>query len=251
VTAFIAKGLYAYYRVSQSEEAKELLLSTIPFILYDLKRTVTKDGICISYSTKTRDCCYNASLLAAEVLAMAYQIDPNEQYKQLALEAVRFVVAHQHHDGHWGYSLDDKSGHERKQTDFHQGFILESIFNITSLLNFTDDDTTQALQRGVDFYVAYQFEQNGRSYFRLPKKYPIDIHHQSQGIITLCRMGKFSPGYVPFAKNIALWTIDEMQDPSDGHFYYRKHRYYIDKTSYMRWGQAWMFLALAELADPL
>jgi hypothetical protein len=30
----------------------------------------------------------------------------------------------------------------------------------------------------------------------------------------------------------------------DGHFYYRLGKYHKNKISYMRWSQAWMFLAL-------
>jgi len=35
-----------------------------------------------------------------------------------------------------------------------------------------------------------------------------------------------------------------MQDNS-GYFYYQKHKYFTNKISYIRWGQAWMMLALA------
>ncbi len=250
VTGFICKGLYAWYKATGSEDAKDLLLSAVPFITYDLQRTEFKEGICISYSTAMRDCCYNASLLGAEVLAMAYSITQNEEHRKLAVDALRFVVNHQHHDGHWGYSLHYVSGHERTQTDFHQGFILESLWNIAQLVDYTDEDFTRALQRGLDFYVHHQFAKDGQSYFRLPAKMPADIHHQAQGIITLCRMRKFAPGYVSIAKNIAAYTLKELYDPIHGNFYYRKHRFYTDKTPYIRWGQAWMFLALTELVDP-
>ena len=47
VTAFIAKGLFAYYKVSNKEEIKDLLLSIAPFILKDLPHTITEDGVCI------------------------------------------------------------------------------------------------------------------------------------------------------------------------------------------------------------
>ena len=250
VTAFIAKGLYAYYKVSNKEEIKDLLLSIAPFILKDLPHTITEDGVCISYSTSMPDCCYNASLLAAETLAILFNLDANPKYKQLALEAIRFVINHQHSDGHWGYSLNIKTAKERKQTDFHQGFVLESIWNITQLLNHSDAAITKSLQSGIDFYVHKQFSKVGRSYWRLPSKYPTDIHHQAQGIITLARMSKFAPAYAIFGKTIAAWTIENMQDPYDGHFYFKKMRFYTNKISFMRWGQAWMFLALAEIIQP-
>jgi hypothetical protein len=41
------------------------------------------------------------------------------------------------------------------------------------------------------------------------------------------------------------WTVREMQDPEEGFFYYRKGRLFTNRTPFMRWGQAWMLLALA------
>ncbi len=37
-----------------------------------------------------------------------------------------------------------------------------------------------------------------------------------------------------------------MQDPS-GFFYYRKYPWFTNKIPFIRWGQAWMLLALSEL----
>jgi hypothetical protein len=33
----------------------------------------------------------------------------------------------------------------------------------------------------------------------------------------------------------------------EGYFYYQTHRWWQDRTAYMRWGQAWMFRALTRL----
>ncbi|MCH7720309.1 MAG: hypothetical protein IH988_04885 [Planctomycetes bacterium] len=52
-------------------------------------------------------------------------------------------------------------------------------------------------------------------------------------------------------KTIADWTIDSLQDSDEGFFYYRKYRHFRNKTSYMRWGQAWMLLALTTLLKTL
>ena len=38
-----------------------------------------------------------------------------------------------------------------------------------------------------------------------------------------------------------------MQD-SNGNFYYQKWPFFTTKTSYMRWNQGWMLLALSTLA---
>jgi hypothetical protein len=144
-------------------------------------------------------------------------------------------------------SWDYENLAERIQTDFHQGFVLESIYNIVTLLDYDDNDTDYAMRKGLDYYIKHQFNNNGRSYWRIPAKYPTDIHHQAQGIITICRMKKFAPQYLPFAEQIANWTIDNMQNKSSGAFIYKKGLIFKNPIKFMRWGQAWMFVALSEL----
>jgi hypothetical protein len=100
-----------------------------------------------------------------------------------------------------------------------------------------------AINKGLQYYKEKQFFSDGRSLWRIPKEYPVEIHNQSQGIITFCN----SSEHRDFALQIAKWTIEHMQDER-GFFYYRKLKNYTNKVSYMRWSQAWMFRALTELS---
>jgi hypothetical protein len=247
-TAFIIKGFYESYKVNPTEEIKSIILSSSDFVLCDLAYTEDESGICYSYSTEKKDICYNASLLAGEILSINYAITKNESIKKKCHHIVNYVVNKQHSDGHWAYSNNKSNGNERTQTDFHQGFVLESISNIVTLCEIKDETIEQSLNKGCSFYILQQFEPNGRSLFRIPKLYPTDIHYQAQGIITLCRLKHNSSELHSFAKTIAEWTIENMQSKK-GYFYYRVYKFFKDKTSYIRWGQAWMFLALAELTE--
>ncbi|MEX2690282.1 MAG: hypothetical protein Q6351_008180, partial [Candidatus Njordarchaeum guaymaensis] len=76
--------------------------------------------------------------------------------------------------------------------------------------------------------------------------YPVDIHSAAQGIITFHELKDLQPGYLEVAKRISKWVIEHMQDP-EGYFYYRIYKWYVDKTPYIRWGQAWMLRALSYL----
>ena len=152
-----------------------------------------------------------------------------------------YVVHKQHPDGHWNYSINE-AGVERQQIDFHQGYILDCMKEVLALLDAKNDDYTLAIHRGMEFYHTAQFFKNGQAKWRLPKVYPVEIHNQSQGIISFSKEQK----YEPFARTIALWTIKHMQHKK-GFFYYRKYRMHTHKISYMRWSQAWMFVALTEL----
>jgi hypothetical protein len=245
VTAFVAKGIFQYYELTRNEEALIILKSISEFILRDLPKTENREGMCFSYTTQEADCCYNASLLAAGVLARIFFLTKNKIYKEYSLKAVDYVVAKQHSDGLWNYSLDLKTGVERKQIDFHQGYVIDSICDVIRYCEINTPKYNNAVEKGVSYYKKQQFFESGQSKWRLPKNYPVEIHNQSQGIITFNKMGKHNE-YLTFAKTIAGWTIENMQDKK-GFFYYRKLRFATNKISYMRWSQAWMFVALAEL----
>jgi len=246
VTSFVAKGIYAYYLATGKEKAKEVLKSCSEFILHDLPITETEDGICFSYTDVKKDCCYNASVLGAEILAKVYSITKEELLKEKTLKAVDFAIHHQHPDGHWKYSLDVDTGKERSQIDFHQGYIIQSLFEIKKDLSLNDERIENAIRKGLDFYFHEQFSKEGRSLWRLPKEYPVDIHNQSQGIITFALCKEYSEPYLKFAETIATYTIANMQHRS-GYFYYRKFRTHTHKIPYMRWSQAWIMLALIML----
>ncbi|MFW5803751.1 MAG: hypothetical protein ACOCWG_00805 [bacterium] len=243
VTGFVCKGLSEYINITDNEEAKKVLISASEFILNDIAVKKDNNGVCFSYTPQTQDLCFNASLLAAEVLARAYVYEFNKIKKEKTIQAVNWVIAHQKEDGRWNYSKDIETGKEREQIDFHQGYVLESIFAIKNLLNIQNEKWELALKKGLKFYREKQFFDNGISYWRYPKQWPVEIHNQSQGIITFCNLAEYSHDYIEFAKTIAEWTINNMQ-VKDGHFYYQKFKYHTHRISYMRWSNAWMFLAL-------
>ena len=56
------------------------------------------------------------------------------------------------------------------------------------------------------------------------------------------------PMVIPMAGKVAGWTLNHMWDDR-GFFYYRVLRLCTIRTSYMRWTQAWMLLALATLLE--
>ena len=246
VTGFVTRGISKYYEVTNRQQALDVLRSACDFVLKDVPVIREGDGICFSYTPVMRDCCYNASMLGAELLAGVSALTGDTRLRELATQAVDFVVERQQEDGHWNYSVDLESGEERRQIDFHQGFVLDSLHACITSLDLRDTRYTDALTRGAAFYRRRQFNVNGRSKWRLPRDWPADIHHQAQGILTFGTLNHLDPQYLSFAKQIAKWTIEHMQD-KQGFFYYRKGRVLTNRISYMRWGQSWMLLSLASL----
>lgn len=248
VTGFVIQGMDAYYRAFADERALDAMKKACAFIEHCLYHTAEDDIYAISYSTAEPDFCYNASLLAAEVYARTSAHTSDSLLADKAKKALNAVINRQKSDGSWNYSEDLETGKQRVQIDFHQGFVLDSIMAIAEALNYYPESVERALQEGFEFYRDNQFDAAGRAKWRLPGEYPADIHHQAQGIITASRYYRFcgSTRAAELAKRVSLFTLANFQDRR-GYFYYRKHRYFTDRTSYMRWGNAWMFLALSEI----
>lgn len=248
VSSFVGQGIYRYYLIKREESIKQVLLSIGDYILNNLHITKTEEGICFSYTEEEADCCYNASLLGAEMLSIVYHLNGDEHLSNLAKRSVDFALAHQHEDGSWGYSIDVTTGKERQQTDFHQGFVLCSLGNIKELLSINDIKLDEAIRRGLRYYRKVQFTDDGISLWRIPKRYPIEIHNQAQGIITFSKYSSYDGDFVNIAHKIAEWTINNMSSKK-GFFYYRKYKWYTIKIPYMRWSQAWMLLALSYIIE--
>lgn len=246
VTSFVVDGIYEYFQITKDEKARQVIADAANYINNDIPVTVLPEGISFSYTHLSKDCCYNASLLAAEVLSKSDYLNKTDVHSEKVNKAIDFVLSKQKTQGEWLYSFDPAKGTERNQIDFHQGFVLVSLANLNMLSPNPRTDVDNAIQKGLIFYRTRQFLDNGRSLWRLPKKWPVDIHNQSQGIITFARLHNFNPEYSEFAKTIAKWTIEHMQD-SAGYFYYRKTPLFMNKIPYIRWSQAWMMLALAQL----
>ena len=246
VTGFVSKGIFQYYLATNNQKAIKILDEAKIFILNELDIYKDKSGICFSYTPIMQDICYNASLIAGEVLAMNYSINQDEDLKNKCIAIVNFVVSRQNKDGSWNYAEDIKTGEIDNQKDFHQGYIIDSIYEISKLINMNNEKWEKAIINGLNFYKNEQFFDEGRSLWRIPKEYPIEIHNQSQGIIIFSKFSKYDSSYLNFALKIAEYTINNMQS-NVGYFYYQNFKNYKNKISYMRWNNAWMFLALTTL----
>lgn len=246
--SYIIKALFNYYNIFGGEDILKIIKSSEQFVLDCLNRHEFDKGICFSYDPDAQGCCYNANMHAAECLARIYYFTKDKKLYDLIHKAVDFVTAMQKEDGSWYYSFKKYGESEKKQIDFHQGFIIESYNEIINLLGEDEKESWKnAITKGLDFYHDKQFRPSGKSLWRLPHEYPVEIHNQSQGIITFSKLYKYSPKYMPFAMKIANWTIRNMRNERKGFFYYRLNKFYTNKISYMRWSQAWMLLALSEL----
>jgi rhamnogalacturonyl hydrolase YesR len=246
ISSFVGHALLDLYSATGREDLLDLASGIVDFIHRDLNVHEDSDGICYSYTPIDHHVVHNASMLGAALMARVGSLTGRNELADQAARAVDFTVAKQEADGSWAYSLDPSTGHRRMQIDFHQGFVLDALQDFITYSGRTDRQYLEALDRGAEFYRDRQFDLSGRSLWRLPQRWPADIHHQAQGIITFTRLAARRPEMLEPAARIARWTVDNMQDP-DGHFYHQRHERFVNRVPYMRWGQAWMMRALAGL----
>ncbi|MEP7168404.1 MAG: delta-aminolevulinic acid dehydratase [Bacteroidota bacterium] len=236
-TGIITNALFNVYRITGNNKALELCISASKFILNDLKRTTDSEGdFCFSYSPFDKQVVFNASLKGARLLAQVYSFTKDEQLKSEARKAVAYVIKHRRNDGAWIYSTSSAGGWI---DNYHTGYILDCIDEYMKLCN--DLSFELSLAKGYKFYLQNFFYQNSIPKFYDKEIYPIDCTAASQSILTLTRFNDYK-----LAENVAGWMIQNMQH-DEGYFYFRKYKNHTEKISFMRWSNAWMFLALSEL----
>jgi len=244
VTGFIAKGLFEYQKIEPNADVLSMTKQIITFIEDNLQTTEDESGLCYSYTTLERDKCYNASLQAGEIFAWYYAQTQENTYKEKALRTAQFVISRQEPDGSWNYSenLDGKS--TRRQLDFHQGYVIESLDFIQHHLGEVLLYENQ-INRGFSFYRKFLMKENGQTLYRYPVEYPVEIHNQSQAIISCSAYSD-----LPQATRVLGYTLKQMRNKK-GYFYYKKYPWITIKTPYMRWSQAWMMLAMVTILEKL
>jgi|SRR5665647_1007801 len=244
-TSNVIKAIADSYSIFEDEELKYIGKSAYDFLIkYLLGKT--DDGLYyLKYDPLSENkIVINASAEGLSAICRLMSLFDDIEMKRIACKLSEFLISTQDSDGCWIYSRYS-SGKVRRQTDFHQGFIIDSLVEYLSFAELKQKDILiESIKKGADFYRKRQFLDDGRCYYRYPKLYPIDIHNQAQGIITFSKLSMFDTEFLEFAKKIVKWTTFNMQDNS-GYFFYQKNNIITNKIPYMRWGAAWMMLALA------
>lgn len=235
-TSFIANAFLDAYENFSDEEHLKIARSSCDFILNDLNRSYENETFCWSYSPHDNTQIFNATMLGSRLLARVYTFTNETELLDEAERSVRFVINRQNDDGSWVYGALPS---QRWIDSFHTGYNLECLYEF---MKFSRVNRYQEnFEKGLQFYKQNFFLDDFTPKYYHGKIYPIDIHSSAQAIICFVKFGDLD-----FAKNIAVWTIENMQDKSN-FFYYQKRRLYTNKIPYMRWSQAWMMYALTTL----
>jgi hypothetical protein len=245
-TAFAARALTEAARDLGDKSYLEAARSACDFILNDLPRSYESEReVCWSYSPVDRTRVFNASLLAAETLCSVGASVGENELCEWGVRGARYVVKRQREDGSWAYGAD---GYQSWADNFHTAFILTSMARIMAFYPACRDEFFEATRRGYEFWRASFFLTNGWPKYFHDRLYPADAHSAGAAIVALLELQELDTDAHALAQKIALWAIHSLRS-QQGFFYYQRRRFYIVRTPYMRWSQAWMLYALARLLE--
>lgn len=235
-TGIITNSLYTAHQITGIKVAANLVESSAGFVVKDLQRTYKGGTFCFSYSPFDQQQVFNASMKGARVLAQSYSLCGNSEYKELAKQAVQFVISQQKENGSWNYSLANAG---RWIDNYHTGYVLDCLDECQCLLG--ENSFNDNIKLGYTFYKSNFITNDGIPKFYHNKLYPIDCTSAAQTVLTTFRFGD-----TKIAQKVANYMANTMQK-KNGSFKFRKLKHYTVQTSFMRWSDAWMFVALSLL----
>lgn len=245
-TAFAQQAYLESYQAFGDESHLASAEAICRFIITNLNRSIeTDDELCFSYTPIDQTQIYNASLLAGECLARIGALTDNSEYKTLAAKTARLVIRRQRDDGAWSYGKRDI---QAWVDNFHTAYILLSLRRISTLVPEIVDEAESAFERGMSFWLDNFFLADSTPKYYDKSTYPIDIHSAAVAISTFSELAISDRSLLENARQVAKWTIENMYD-GDGSFYYQLRKGSVVRTSFIRWGQAWMAYALARLIE--
>jgi hypothetical protein len=240
-TTFVADALLSVYERTHQPDVLAMIVSAARYICDDLYFEGT-DVASFSYpSPGLSSTVHNANLMAAALLLRVNAIAPDVHCAERALKAARFSAARQRADGSWPYG----EGAKQEWIDnFHTGYNLSALRTIGEVTN--SEEFAAHVRRGFVFYRSHFVREDGAARYFHDTTYPIDAHAVAQTILTLLEFADLDPDAPKAAQRVYDWAAQNMWDER-GFFHYRVLRLGSIRTSYMRWSQAWMLLALAVL----
>lgn len=242
-TIFVAGALLDLYEETRDARYLNIGLSAAEFIL-GLVWSDEQGTVSLSYPLPTmRTPIHNANLLGAALLCRVARLSGEQKFLEPAFRLARYSAAKQHPDGSWAYG---EASTQQWVDNFHTGYNLGALRSIG-----LDADTAEfepQVRLGFEFYRQHFFREDGAPRYFHDRTYPIDGHCVAQSIITLLDLQDLDAGSAALARRVFDWSRANLWDER-GFFYYRVLPLCRIRTSYMRWVQAWMLLALATLVE--
>ena len=243
-TSLIGHAYVEAFEVTGARSFLTIAESACDWIM-ELPREKTPTGDCLSYFSDRQASVHNANMLGAGILARTAKHCGREEYVRVARSAMEYSCLRQRSDGSWWYGEEDKY---HWIDNFHTGYNLDGLkYYIDST---QDHEFRPHLDKGLSFFLANFFRDDGCPKYYHDRTYPVDIQCAAQAIDTLAKLGREVPSCLDLATRVAAWTLNNMWDRR-GYFHYRKYPLVTARTPMLHWGQATMFKGLSQLYGAL
>lgn len=224
------------------EESIRVARSACEFIRADLHvHRPSADEMCFSYTPLDHRWIHNANVLGAWLLSEVAAATDDHELLKLSLCAARYTTRRQAPDGSWPYGVATR---DCWIDNFHTGYVLVALSRVAKALQTNEFE--DSLTRGYSFWKSNFLTSDSAPKYYPNRAYPYDAHCAAQAVLTLLEFSDRDPKAVDMARRIAQWSIAHMQCP-DGSFAFQIHPHVCIRIPYMRWTQAWMQRAFAEL----
>jgi len=246
VSVFVGEALIHAYRITKNEKYLTAACSVADFILKDLPVLYdAKDEVAIAYVKKKVDAIVlNNQILAGAFLVKVWKHTKEDHLLEMAVKLMNFTVNRATDYYAWYYTYP-KEKSLISHDNYHTGGILDGL--IEYFEETGDDRYMKVYWKGLEYYQNNLFELNGAPRWMDNKKFPFDIHGSAQGIITFKKTAEYESKYLDQANIITNWAVNNLYRKERHDFIYRQGRWFKWNYSLMRWCNAWMSKALAEL----
>ena len=248
VSSVIGDGLWRLAHLTGETKYMDACLGVCDFIVQGLNRTeVNRETLCFSYTPLDKFLVHNANLFAAEFLARVGQYAGPRDWSETAVRAGNYFLLEQREDGsvfYWGEAQNQNAPNHRDC--YHSGFEIRSLWGLWKATG--DVRFHKAAVRYFEFFEESYIGEDG-SVMNLPGvPFPVDIHACAEALLCPAVMSEaFPERCLKIISRTLPWVLNLMQN-QDGSFAYMAFASgRVDHTPYLRWGQAWMLRALAEL----
>lgn len=220
------------------------------FIEYLNITEINENTICFSYTPLDHLQVHNTNLMVADCLLKVGYAESNDKFILYGKKAANFALLEQNKDGSIFYYGSAQNYINPNRVDhYHSGFEIRCLLNIWKTTK--DVSFLKAYQSYYEFYLKNFIFKKEDFYFPFmyPNKlYPINIHSCAESIILNAELASLDERAIDILDKVTISVISKMIR-KDGLFKFMIQKFgsleVSSNIAYMRWGQAWMFLALS------
>ena len=248
VSIFAGEALLHAFEVTGNDRYIRAARSVADFIVFDLPVLYhSGDERAIAYVLREVDAVVlNNQVLAGAFLSKVWRHTGEAHLMDAARQLINYTVNRRTEYYAWYYT------HPREKSrithdNYHTGGIIDGLLEYYEQTG--DERYQEVYWKGLEYYQANLFEPDGSPRWMNDRKYPFDIHGAAQGVISFKKASKYKSWFLSQAERIAGWAVDNLYREKTADFAYRKGKWFKWNYSLMRWCNAWMARALADLVE--